>query len=217
MNQPLQILSSRPRQINMAAYTPATYALGKGLRSAVWVQGCPLHCKGCTAPEFIPFTRATLISPEHMADLLLTQPVEGITLSGGEPFMQAGLLAEMVSIARSRREISVICYTGFQLEILQRFDTHSGVPSLLSQIDCLIDSPYIERLNDNRGLRGSSNQRIFHFTDRLKDYDFQTGPRKVEIHVFNGEVLSVGVPPMQVTQANGILKQHVLELNYVRP
>lgn len=217
MNKPYQILSSRPRQINMAAYTQATYALGKGLRSAVWVQGCPLHCKGCIAPEFIPFTRATLISPEHLADILLTQPVEGITISGGEPFMQAGVLAEMLSIARSRREISVICYTGFQLETLQKFESASGVPALLSQIDCLIDSPYIERLNDNRGLRGSSNQRIFHFTDRLKDYDFQNGPRKVEVHIQDGEVLSVGVPPLQVTKADPMVVQQVLELSYVRP
>ena len=130
--------------------------------------------------------------------------------------MQAGLLAEMVSIARAQRDLDVICFTGFQMETLQKFNSESGVPALLEQIDVLIDSPYIERLNDNRGLRGSSNQRIFHLTDRMKGYDFQTGSRKVEIHVFNGEVLYVGVPPMQLAAASSFLKQQMLELDYVR-
>lgn len=217
MNRQIEQSSTWPKKINMAATCPATYALGPGLRSVVWVQGCPLHCRGCTAPEFIPFTKASLISPEALADLLLRQPVEGITISGGEPFMQSGLLAEMVEIARSKRDISVLCYTGFQMETLRKFDENSGVPALLRQIDTLIDSPFVERLNDNRGLRGSSNQRVFHLTDRMRAFDFQSGIRKVEIHVFNGEVLYVGVPPFQIVEASGFLKQQLLELEYVRP
>jgi pyruvate-formate lyase-activating enzyme len=31
-----------------------TRALGPGLRSAVWVQGCPFRCTGCIAPDWIP-------------------------------------------------------------------------------------------------------------------------------------------------------------------
>ena len=65
-------------------------------------------------------------------------------------------------------------------------------------MDVLIDGPYDEKKNDNRGMRGSSNQRILHLTERLKAYDFQNQPRQTEIHLSDGEMLFVGVPPRGV-------------------
>jgi anaerobic ribonucleoside-triphosphate reductase activating protein len=181
--------------LNIAYLCPATKALGPGLRAVVWVQGCCFRCPGCIAPEWIPYRIANLVSPESLAEKLLTNPeVEGFTFSGGEPMLQAAGLATLAQIARKKQDISIICYTGFPLERLQENPPAPGVPDLLSQIDVLIDGPYVDTLNDERGLRGSTNQRIHFLSDRLKGFDFEACPRTVEIHILEGEALLVGVP-----------------------
>ena len=69
---------------------------------------------------------------------------------------------------------------------------------LLAQVDVLIDSPYIEELNDNLGLRGSSNQHVCYLSERLRDVDFENIPRRAEIRVADGYAMLVGVPSQQV-------------------
>ena len=58
-----------------------------------------------------------------------------------------------------------------------------GIADLLDQVDVLIDGPYIERMNDNRGLRGSRNQKIHHLTERLTEYNLEDQNRQAEIHL----------------------------------
>ncbi len=106
--------------INVAETCVGTRALGPGLRSVVWVQGCPLHCPGCVAPNWIPQRVARLAAPGDLAaELLADGAVSGLTLSGGEPMLQAAPLAAMVRIARRARDVSVICYSGHTLQELR--------------------------------------------------------------------------------------------------
>lgn len=194
--------------LNVAGVCPATRALGPGVRAVVWVQGCCFHCKGCVAPEWIPFRVVRLIRPEHLAEILLRDPqVEGLTLSGGEPMLQARGLARLVKIARQSRELSVVCYTGFTLEALRTRPPGPGVEELLAETDVLIDGPYVEPLNDGRGLRGSANQRIHFLTDRLKGEDFVTTPRRVEVHLGEGWLMLVGIPPLGLDPNLPVLQQ----------
>jgi hypothetical protein len=58
----------------------------------------------------------------------------------------------------------------------------------------------IQELNDNLGLRGSSNQKVYYLTDRLKGYDFVNSIRKVEIVVQDSQALVIGVPPKDFPQ-----------------
>lgn len=191
--------SSNKYLLNIAATCAGTNALGPGFRSAIWVQGCPFNCKGCISPQWIPIKSARLVAVEVLVEKLLFNPfVEGFTISGGEPFLQAEGLAELMRQARRKRDLSLICFTGYRLDQLQTLSTTNGVSDLLSQVDVLIDGPYIEELNDNRGLRGSSNQVIHHLTDRLKHFDLETQPRNAEIHIRDGEMMFVGVPPQGV-------------------
>ncbi|MEU8509166.1 4Fe-4S single cluster domain-containing protein [Streptomyces brevispora] len=184
--------------LNVAATRVGTRALGPGVRSAVWVQGCPFHCAGCLAPEWIPDRPARRADPDDLAaELLADRRVTGLTLSGGEPMEQAAGLARLVRRAQRIREVSVICFTGHRLERLRTRPPSPGVPDLLAVVDVLIDGVYVAALNDGRGLRGSSNQRVHHLTPRLVDsgYDFQGRSRDVEIVVDGREALLVGVPP----------------------
>ena len=171
--------------------------LGPGLRAVVWVQGCPFHCQGCIAPDWIPFKPARLVTAEELADELLSNPhVSGLTFSGGEPMKQAPGLAAVARLARQRRDLDIICFTGYKIEKLLKPPLDEAVQGLLAEVDVLIDGSYIARLNDNRGLRGSSNQRIHHLSLRLKDFDFENATRQVEMEINEGHILMVGIPPV---------------------
>jgi len=186
------------RAVNVAETCVGTTTLGPGVRSVVWVQGCSLHCPGCIAPNWIPQREARLVAPGELAAELLADPaVSGLTLSGGEPMLQAAPLAAMVRAARQQRDVSVICYSGHTLTELRERPPAPGVTELLEQVDVLIDGPYVAAANDGRGLRGSSNQVIHYLTDRLRDSDeeFVRRPRTAEIRVRDRSVLLVGVPP----------------------
>lgn len=109
---------------------------------------------------------------------------------------QAAGLAETVRLARTVRDVTVICYTGYPLErLIGRRAPLPGVAALLARIDVLIDGPYMAGLDDGRGLRGSTNQRVHHLTGRLSGYPFETSPREVELRIGTTEALLVGVPP----------------------
>jgi len=183
--------------INVAETCIGTYMLGPGLRAVVWVQGCPFHCQGCIAPDWIPFKPARLVTAEELADELLSNPhVSGLTFSGGEPMKQAPGLAAVARLARQRRDLDIICFTGYKIEKLLKPPLDEAVQGLLAEVDVLIDGSYIARLNDNRGLRGSSNQRIHHLSLRLKDFDFENATRQVEMEINEGHILMVGIPPV---------------------
>ncbi|MFB6988905.1 MULTISPECIES: 4Fe-4S single cluster domain-containing protein [unclassified Streptomyces] len=184
--------------LNVAAARVGTEALGPGVRSALWVQGCPFCCTGCMAPDWIPFRPARQAEPRELAAELMADPrVDGLTFSGGEPMAQAAGLAEVVRLAREIRDVSVICFTGFRLERLRTRPPNPGVAELLAAVDVLIDGLYVAARDDGRGLRGSANQRVHHLTGRLagSGYDFAHRPRTAEIAVSGPEALLIGVPP----------------------
>ena len=187
--------------LNIAAISARTQALGPGTRAAIWVQGCPLNCRGCVAPEWIPFTPATQMTPEQIVNGLDLDQISGMTFSGGEPMEQAAGLAAIARLVRERKDLDLICFTGYRYERLVNDPPNSGVPELLAEVDVLIDGPYIQALNDSIGLRGSSNQRVIHLTSRLKGYDFETQTRRVEITINDGEIGLVGVPTPEILYA----------------
>lgn len=199
----LRRFSSFPETINLAAFCPRTKAHGPDLRAVIYVQGCPFHCPGCIAPEWQEQRQAELVRVHDLVQRILAEPgITGLSISGGEPMLQAGVLANLVAILRQKRPgLDIICFTGFQLGQLL-LSGNADVERLLGMVDVLIDGPYVEALNDNRGLRGSSNQVVHRLTKRGKRlaYDFENAPRQVEIHVDQNGYMLVGVPP------SGVLK-----------
>jgi anaerobic ribonucleoside-triphosphate reductase activating protein len=190
-------------QLNIAAIAARTQALGPGLRAVVWVQGCPLACRGCLAPEWIPFVPAMQLAPEEILERINLDSITGLTFSGGEPMTQAGGLATFARLARQKKELDLICFTGYRYERLLKHPPNEGVHELLAEIDVLIDGPFIQALNDSIGLRGSSNQRIIHLTPRLKGHDLESQARKVEITIADGELEFIGIPTPEILSAMG--------------
>lgn len=187
--------------LNIAAVAARTGALGPGTRAVIWVQGCPLHCPGCLAPSWIPFVPAISLSPHQIMEQLDLEPISGLTFSGGEPMEQAAGLAALARLARRKKDLNLICFTGYRYERLLKNPPNSGVPALLDEIDVLIDGPFIQSRNDSVGLRGSSNQRIIHLTGRLKEYDLESSTRNLEVTVTDGELAFIGIPTPGILSA----------------
>lgn len=138
------------------------------------------------------------LSPADLSETFLkVADTEGITISGGEPFLQSGELATMLDHIKAKRDYGVIVYTGFLKEDLEKNDD-PGVQQFLQYIDILIDGHYMQELDDGKPYRGSSNQKIHLMTDRYKsvfeDYYNGTDKRNIEIDVEKDNVYMVGVP-----------------------
>ncbi len=183
--------------LNIAALCPSTIVLGPGKRFVIWVQGCCFDCPDCGSPEWREIKDEMLIPPDNLAEKILSIPeLNGITISGGEPMLQAKNLHKLVRLLRPQKSLSVICYTGFTLEQLQKKED-TDINNLLSETDVLIDGPYIDSLNDNKGWRGSCNQRI-HFLSGLykeREQEFLNRKRDIEIHLLKDHYLLVGIHP----------------------
>ena len=138
------------------------------------------------------------VTPESLSETFLkVADTEGITISGGEPFLQADELATMLDRVKTKRDYGVIIYTGFLKEELEN-NIGDETRRLLEHADILIDGHYIQELDDGKPYRGSSNQRIHLITDRYKrvfdEYYYGTDKRNIEIDVKRDNVYMVGVP-----------------------
>lgn len=182
--------------LNIAEICSVTNTLGPGQRFAIWVQGCCFSCQNCIAPDWIPNKTAIIMEPEKLTHLILSTPgTQGVTISGGEPMLQADALLELLILLKQKQALSVICFTGFTLAQLYA-KSDPSINGLLEQIDVLIDGQYIPALNDDRGWRGSSNQVVHFLTPRHQAEAslFVDRNRDIEIHLQADGALIVGIP-----------------------
>ncbi len=183
--------------IKISHYIDNTRVLGPFIRSALWVHGCNRSCKGCIAQEMNTQVPKNYETEELAKFFLSIDNAEGITISGGEPFLQAGELCRLVKLIRERRDYGVIVYTGNTYEEILESDDND-IRDFLSQIDILIDGRYIQELDDGVPYRGSSNQRIIllsdRYRDRYEDYYLKGTKRNIEIKVTGENVYLTGVP-----------------------
>jgi len=135
---------------------------GPGFRFTVFTQGCPHGCPGCHNPETHNPSDGTEMPVADVVKKLLSNPLtDGVTLSGGEPFMQG---ADCAAIARAAHEndLNVWTYTGFTFErLIELSETDVCMKALLYETDVLVDGPFIltERSLSLKW-RGSKNQRL---------------------------------------------------------
>ena len=133
---------------------------GPGLRYVIFTQGCPHYCPGCHNPESHSFTDGYLVEEEKVIEEILKNPLlDGVTLSGGEPFMQASELAR-VAKAVKEKALSVIVYSGYTFEeLISLSKERKGYTDLLTFTDVLIDGRFeIDKKSMDLRFRGSRNQ-----------------------------------------------------------
>lgn len=155
---------------------------GPGVRFVVFMQGCPLRCKCCHNPDTWSLDGGTEYTPEQVFKKV-TRYTEyfgnegGITLSGGEPLLQADFAAELFMLSKGAGINTCLDTSGILLT--------DSVRKLLSLTDrVLLDIKYTteEKYLENVGTRLSP---VLNFLDYLNEKSIKTTVRQVIIPTFN--------------------------------
>ena len=190
-------------RLRIADYLPHSRANGPGLRSVLWVQGCPFRCVGCFNPAFLPLSGGREIPPLEVAEWMLAEPdTEGVSFSGGEPFAQAAGLADIAERVRAAGK-GVLIFTGYSARELDA-TRQAGQQRLYAAADLLVAGRFEQRAqNSPHPLLASGNQELVHVTARYRDHVF--GPRRrSEIRISAaGAVAMTGFPGVDLRAGLG--------------
>ncbi len=135
---------------------------GPGRRSVAQLSGCDRRCAGCFAVETWPMDSGVEMKVSEVVERVLDpvgDPRDGVTVLGGEPFLQPTGLLSLVTALKAHGQ-HVTLYSGYTLEeLLSRSDT--VIDQILGLADILIDGPFVKELSGDAGeWRGSTNQRV---------------------------------------------------------
>jgi len=148
-------------QLNKVHYP--VQVLGPGQRVGIWVQGCSIHCAGCVSRDTWNPHGGRTVDLEHLIShiaSLSNEAVDGVTITGGEPFDQAGSLMTLLEALHTWRQsrarpVDLLAYSGYSLERLR--GRHADTLGLL---DAIIAGPYRRTKPTRLIWRGSANQQI---------------------------------------------------------
>lgn len=150
-------------KFNVAYIKLCTKSEGPFKRCCIWFQGCNLNCKGCCNKSLQALIPNHIVEFDELVEIVKEAKnhfeIEGITLSGGEPSLQKGL----VNFNKAIRELDlgIIMFSGKCKEALN--------PELVNSVDLLIDGPFIEEeLDTDRVLLGSKNKNLTFITKRYE-------------------------------------------------
>lgn len=130
---------------------PCSFVNGDGARYVVFTQGCNHRCDGCQNPETWDFDGGMEMSVAHIAsDFQKRRLLDGITLSGGDPFFQQ---EECIKLIRLLEPVNVWVYTGFEYEEIK--DTE-----LAKLADVIVVGRFVKELACEGKMYGSENQKI---------------------------------------------------------
>lgn len=142
---------------------------GPGIRTTVFVQGCKHLCKGCHNPTSWDLNGGKDMKIAEIEKIILDNPLlDGVTISGGEPFLQAkNLLPLAKSIKNHGLELAI--YTGYTYEELLALND-ANINNVLAFTDILVDGRFdIKLKNLCNKFKGSDNQRIIDINKTLSE------------------------------------------------
>lgn len=162
--KPRTWLASKVSHRYVADYKPFSFVDGEGVRCSLYVSGCLFKCEGCFNEDAWSFKLGKPYSAQleqHIMDDLAHPSVQGLSLLGGEPFLNTQVA---LSIVTRMREVfgdskDVWCWTGYTFEEL--LGDSEDKRELLAHVDVLVDGRYeIEQRDLTLAFRGSRNQRV---------------------------------------------------------
>ena len=193
--------SRRMNRLNLSGLLMRSTVNGPGIRTVVWVQGCPIRCRGCFNTASWSFAPIHIVPASGLAArILATEGIDGVTFSGGEPFAQAGPLAAVAERVREEG-LTVVTYSGYTYEQLAARADPDG-SRLLAATDLLIAGPYIGTLACHDPYIGSSNQQLIPLTGRVCP-DAPPGQAR-------GEIVEFSIAPGGMVTTTGFPREHVV-------
>jgi anaerobic ribonucleoside-triphosphate reductase activating protein len=183
----LQEILARHALLNVSELLIGSRGNGPGERAVIWLQGCTLHCPGCINQKFLDFKPRYIVHPPDLLCQILCarQDLEGITVTGGEPFDQPDGLSILLCLAQ-QQGLSTLVYTGYTLDYL-RSRQEELYETILKSVDILIDGPFVAAQRGDFLGRGSANQRILYLSSRYDPYLLGT-----PVDWFNEEIILYG-------------------------
>ena len=149
---------------------------GPGLRLPIYLQGCEHDCPGCHNPESHDLIGGILMSVEEVMQAIepkINLLLNGITFTGGEPFLQSEQLLVLVKeiierkIFNNKGDIPIVIYTGYLFDDLIKDEK---VLKLLEYTNLLIDGKFeLDKRDTTLQFVGSGNQRIIDVVESLKN------------------------------------------------
>lgn len=148
---------------------------GPGLRYSLFTQGCLHQCVGCHNPKSHDINGGYQEDIHTFINDIESNPLlDGVTISGGEPFLQPLPLIELLTILK-KKDIHIMIYSGYTFEEILELGFYER--KLLSLCDILVDGRFDKTLKSLSLIYiGSSNQRII---------NVQTSLRKKEVVLQN--------------------------------
>lgn len=191
--------------------------LGFGARIGIWFQGCTLQCRGCVSQDTWEVSNIAdrVLVDEVLQWMIDRGPVDGLTISGGEPFQQPDALAQIISgfrIISDPARCDVVVYSGYSFSYLRR-----AFPEIAAAPDALITGRYMES-SPGDGLRGSGNQQVHCLTDLGRERYSGRGrdAGRMQIAVTGGSVWMIGIPRREdMSRLEEALRSRGVELGSV--
>ncbi|HGZ5257757.1 anaerobic ribonucleoside-triphosphate reductase activating protein [Enterococcus faecalis] len=151
-------------QKKIADYKAFNFVDGEGVRNSLYVSGCLFACEGCFNKAVQNFNYGTPFTESLMNQIiedLSHDYVQGLTLLGGEPFLNTDVCLSVVKRVRETfgSAKDIWSWSGYTFEELL-LETPDKL-EILHSIDILVDGRFeLAKRNLNLQFRGSSNQRI---------------------------------------------------------
>lgn len=139
-----------------------TISDGIGLRYSIYFAGCRHYCHGCHNPESWRADRGNLLTEAYFQQIIAeingNPLLDGVTLSGGDPFYDPEALLSFIKRLKSETKQNIWCYTGYTYEELL---LDPVMKASLAYIDVLVDGKFVrEQMDPTLYFRGSKNQRV---------------------------------------------------------
>jgi len=183
-------------QIKLYGILPESRTNGPGKRIVIWFQGCTLNCPGCFNPESHT-KKAKLVKTLQEVDTHIIEQsnIEGVTISGGEPFQQQYRLYRLLQLIKAKSQLSVILFSGYEIEEIEKFKYGKKI---LHLTDILIAGRYKQQMHTGRGLCGSSNKTLHLFSNRYKVDDIINTPEAEITISTSGKIFLSGIDPLML-------------------
>ena len=134
-------------------------ANGPGIRTSLFVSGCPIHCQGCFNQETWDFTGGSIFSLDVALSIFksMNEHIAGLSILGGEPLAVQNypVVQPLASdFKRNFPDKTIWLWTGYEWDQVKNY-------TIMDYIDVCVAGPFdVTKRDLSLKWCGSSNQQV---------------------------------------------------------